>query len=512
MKKYYFFVLLLTQIVFSQAPIVEWQKTLGGTSGEYVRAIRNTPDGGYIVAGQTDSYNAEFSSNHGSTDALIVKLSSAGTIEWQKTLGGSSIDVAFNIQLTLDGGYILVGYSTSNNGDVSGNHGGEDVWVAKLSSVGIIEWQKSYGGTQYDYGFDIKVTSDGGYVFVGHAGSNNGDVSGNHGNYDVWVVKISSIGVIQWQKALGGTNVDYAESIQVTADGGYILAGHAFSNNGDVSGNHQPGTPDLWVVKLSPTGSVEWQKSLGGTGSEYGKNIELTSDGGYIVGAYTSSNNGDVSGLHGSFYDFWVVKLSENGTIQWQRALGGSYHDNLRNVKTTSDGGYIAIGMVGSSDGDVEGDHPTGEVWIVKLSNTGIIQWQKSLGGSNVDDGINILANPDGSYTMIGWTNSTDGDVIGAHGDFDGWVVKLGPDALATSNFNPQNIKLYPNPTASFLTLQSAGNILFDKIVVTDLAGKTILEQYQNSNQINVEKLAGGIYILQAFSGEEKLMAKFIKE
>ncbi|MHA1651797.1 MAG: hypothetical protein ACTSYB_16515, partial [Candidatus Helarchaeota archaeon] len=193
--------------------------------------------------------------NHGGYDFWVVKLSSTGVIEWQKCLGGSNNDWVYSVQQTADGGYIVAGFTVSNDGDVSGNHDGEDFcdfWVVKLSSTGVIEWQKCLGGSNYERAYSVQQTADGGFIVAGETKSNDGDVSGNHGGYDFWVVKLSSTGVIEWQKCLGGINDEGAYSVQQTADGGYIVAGYTDSNDGDVSGKHGVCACDFWVVKLSP--------------------------------------------------------------------------------------------------------------------------------------------------------------------------------------------------------------------------------------------------------------------
>ena len=187
---------------------------------------------------------------------------SAPEIQWAKCYGGSEYDAALSIQQTTDGGYIVAGLSLSNDNDVSGNHGGEDYWIVKLTSTGSIEWQKSLGGSGEDRASSVIQTTDGGYIIAGTSNSNDGDVSGNHGRDDYWIVKLSSTGILEWQKSLGGSGDDDANSIQQTTDGGYIIAGGSNSNDGDVSGNH--GSDDYWIVKLAPSGSIEWQKSLGG--------------------------------------------------------------------------------------------------------------------------------------------------------------------------------------------------------------------------------------------------------
>ena len=357
---------------------IEWQKSLGGSADDIAYSVQQTSDGGYIVAGESASNDGEVSGNHGGRDFCVMKLNSIGTIEWQKSLGGSADDIAYSVQQTSDGGYIVAGESLSNDSDVSGNHGSSDFWVVKLNTAGTIEWQRSLGGSTDDIAYSVQQTSDGGYAVVGESTSNDGDVSGNHGSTDYWIVKLNTMGAIEWQKSLGGSSDDHAFSFQQTSDGGYIIAGWAMSIDGDVSGSHGGGYYDFWVVKLDTIGAIEWQKPLGGSRNDVAYSIRQTSDGGYIVAGYTVSSNGDCTVNHG-LSDYWVVKLNATGTIEWQKSLGGSKYDIANSIQQTSDGGYIVAGRSMSNNGDVTGHHSQygNDYWIVKLSKpTGIDEMQ----------------------------------------------------------------------------------------------------------------------------------------
>jgi gliding motility-associated-like protein len=415
------------------APCIEWQKALGGTGFEVANAIQQTTDGGYIVAGYTSSNDGDVTSNHGAGDAWVAKLNGTGAIQWQKTLGGSNYDEATTIQQTTDGGYIVAGYTVSSDGDVIGYHGLKDAWVVKLNGTGGIQWQKTLGGMAQDEANAIQQTTDGGYIVAIFTDSNDGDVIGNHGAGDAWVVKLSGTGGIQWQKTLGGTNTDAAKAIQQTTDGGYIVAGGTRSNDGDVIGFH--GSEDAWVVKLNDTGGIQWQKTLGGTGTDWATAIQQTTDGGFIVAGYTDSSDGDVIGNHGST-DPWVVKLNGTGGIQWQKTLGGTGDERANAIQQTTDGGYIVAGYTSSNDGDVIGNHGVSDAWVVKLNGTGAIQWQKTLGGTSSEGATAIQQTTDGGYIVAGATNSNDGDVSVNHGSGDAWIVKL-KDCLCTATITP---------------------------------------------------------------------------
>lgn len=309
---FFFLGAILVVHAIAQAPAIQWQKCLGGSDIDIAYSSQQTTDGGSVVAGWTESNDGDVSGNLGDWDFWVVKLDGEGNLEWQRALGGSNVDVAYAVQQTSDDGFIIAGYTLSNDGDITGNHGGFDCWVVKLDAAGTMLWQKALGGTQADQAQSIKQTTDGGYIVAGWTGSNDGDVSGNHGNNDVWVVKLDPAGAIIWQKALGGSSNEQATSIQQTSTGGYILAGQTDSNDGDVYGNH--GNTDFWVVELVATGNLLWQRTLGGTLNDVGNSIQSTVDGGYIVAGYTASNDGDVSGNHGNG-DQWVVKLDAAGNL-----------------------------------------------------------------------------------------------------------------------------------------------------------------------------------------------------
>ncbi|WAC05253.1 MAG: PKD domain-containing protein [Methanoregula sp.] len=334
--------------------------------------IRQTPDG-YIFTGFTSSTNDEYATlNHGSYDLWVVKLDTTGEMQWQDVLGGSGDEWGMSVRQTLDNGYIVTGYTNSNDiENINSNNGGTDAWVLKLGSSGNIEWQKLFGGENYDAGHSIIQTSDWGYVFAGYTdSSNSGDVGKNHGYFDIWVVKLDGSGEILWKKLLGGNGSEityFGNGIQQTTDGGFILLGYTTSNNnGDVGHNH--GGTDLWVAKLSNAGELQWEKTLGGASNELSGSIEQISDGGYILTGNTlSSNTGDVGQNNGDT-DYWVVKLDSIGVIQWQDTLGGNNLEQGNCVKQTSDGGYIITGFSRSANsGDIGENHGFEDAWTIKL-------------------------------------------------------------------------------------------------------------------------------------------------
>lgn len=388
---------------------IKWQKCFGGSGSDTAYSIQQTNDAGYILAGDTNSNDGDITGGlHGGYDIWITKLSSSGVIEWQRCLGGSSNDTARSVRQTNDGGYIIAGWTYSNDSDVAagGYHGRADSWVVKLNNRGVIQWQKCLGGSDDDTAESISTTNDGGFIVTGVTYSNDNDVKGKHNpsmrNSDLWVVKLNNAGIIQWQKCLGGSGNDWAYSIQQTSNGGYIIGGKTNSNDGDVRGNH--GGFDLWVVKLNSVGSIEWQKSLGGSRTDEAYSIQQTDDGGYVIAGDTYSDDGDVNGSHVApnyiFPDFWVVKIDDKGIIEWQKALGGSRADIAHSIEQTNDGTYIVAGLSQSNDGDVIGNHGLGDVWVVKLTTSSSVSVRKGKygwTGSTIVGSTNWMKNDDSS-------------------------------------------------------------------------------------------------------------------
>lgn len=228
-------------------------QVLGGHYHDNAYSISETKDGGYIVAGSTASTDGIFSANHGNGNATfdyyLVKVGNMGGIEWQKIYGGSENDEAYSVQQTTDGGYIVAGYSTAADGDVMGKNV-NDYWILKLKTDGTIAWQKNFGSDGDESANSIRQTTDGGYIILGRTRYSPNGVIDNHnpGTSDFWIVKTDNIGNLLWEKCFGGGSFDDPAAIKQTADGGYITVGSTFSNDADVSGNH--GLYDYWMLKL----------------------------------------------------------------------------------------------------------------------------------------------------------------------------------------------------------------------------------------------------------------------
>lgn len=457
--------------IYGQLSNIQWQKVFGGTMYDFSKELAVTSDGGFITIGYTESNDGDISFNSGSGDWWIVKTTALGAIEWEKTYGGTGFDYGYSIQQTADGGYIAAGYSESNDNDVSGNHGGGDSWVIKLDNTGTIEWQKTFGGTLNDNAQCIRQTTDGGYILCGYTESNDGDVAANHGGGDSWVLKLDNSGQIEWEKSLGGSSYDFGQDIKQTV-GGYILSGGTNSNDGDVT--VQKGNGDCWLVKLDYTGNIEWQNSLGGSDNDFGQSVEPASDGGYIIAGFSQSADGDVTGQHGNG-DCWVVKCDNNGNLQWQKMLGSSGNDYAFCIQRISSGGYVLTGYSEFNDGDVSGNHGNYDCWVVQLDNLGNVQFQRSFGGTGVDIGYSIRQISAGSYIVAGYSQSENGDITENYGNGDCWIIKLNISSVGIEEHADDVLTVSPNPSTgnfSFNGLKAECTI-----GIYDVSGKVILQE-----------------------------------
>jgi len=373
-------------------PAFLWQNTIGGAGDDLMRTVHPTTGGGSVfIAGSDSDISGDKNANSkGATDYWIVKLDDSGNINWQKTIGGSGYDWPTCISQTPDGGFIAGGYSSSGiSGDkTEATMGGDDYWIIKTDALGNIEWQNTIGGNSVDQLYDVNLTSDGGYIAGGRSSSGiSGDKTTPNASFDAWILKLNAAGGIEWQRSIRGSLFDYLQTIQQTTDGGYIAGIYSQSGIGLDKTEATQGGYDYWIVKLDVLGNIEWQNTIGGGADDYLMSLEQLPDGGYIAGGTSYSPNfGDKTEALIGESDLWVVRLDALGNIVWQNTIGGTGFDNLSSIHATNDGGFI---MGSSSWSDISGD---------KAEN-------KIIGG--VEDGWIIKLNSAGD---IVWQNSIGGN------------------------------------------------------------------------------------------------------
>ncbi|GGB79144.1 CBM96 family carbohydrate-binding protein [Dyadobacter sediminis] len=386
----------------------EWDKVIGGPQADYLRSVVQTSDGGYILAGHSFSGKGgdKSQNNRGenspdeplTSDYWIVKVSADGNKEWDKTIGSTKTEELNAVIQTADGGYLLGGTSDSPvGGEKTASSSGRDFWIVKLASNGSRQWDKTYGGAKREDLADIKQTSDGGYILGGStfSAAGSGVTTGSKGGSDYWLVKTSSNGTKQWDKTYGGMQTDKMNRLQVTSDNGFILGGYSNSAiSGDKSESAVNGFNDYWIIKVQDNGSRQWDKTFGGqNGHSVLTSLIQTSDGGYAIGGHSAASQGRAMsyGTQGGD-DFWLLKLSANGSKTWDKTFGGTGTDQLR-VIMENYGALMVAGTSNSPNGYYKTENQKGsdgkdDFWLVSLDSqerTGYLSWAQSSLSFQVD-------------------------------------------------------------------------------------------------------------------------------
>ena len=520
MKTYFILFMTLAGIFTSTAQRSElnFQKIISGSSYDGLTTIESTSDGGYILGGSTSSniFDNRTPEKLVSEDLWFVKMDAAGKIAWQKTIGGNAVEELFSIKQTKDGGYII---AASSNSDISGNKtedskGESDYWILKLDALGDIVWQKTYGGDKQELFPSIIETTDGGYFVSGVSTTDiNGDKTDpSNGSDDIWVLKLDSMGQISWQKSIGGSLEDNSTKAFQTIDQGFIIYGNS---NSPISGNKtQPsqGHVDMWIVKLNADGKVQWDKTLGGSDYDSLTDMIQTKDGGYLLGGDSFSNiSGDKTQNNRGIGDYWVLKLDVDRNIVWQKTIGGSDYEYLTKVAQLNDGSYL-IG--GTSLSNISGEKTVDTsgnlyLWVLQLDAFGTILNQSSLGVPGYDYILNISTHPNYGFTVGALSKSTisEGKTSNGNSKSDYMIFKGTTNNISTnSNTFRTKVSAYPNPASRELSIDLGAVYDRSEVVVTNFLGQPVATKtFLNAKILNME-LQGpsGTYLAGVKNNEDK--------
>ena len=409
---------------------VEYIKTFGGSGEDEILSVVQAEDGGYVLFGTTKSIDGDITDKTTTDrDYWVLKLNEEGEKLWSKTYGGDADDKGAKITKTSDGGYVLAGYSRSDNGDVPGNEGFHDYWILKIDSGGVIDWSKNYGFSGSDQAFHVFETSDGNYFVTGFldvtasGGAGNDGRAVAHGVGEYWAILMDSNGERIWRRYFGGSSNDRSYAALEADDGGFLMIGASESDDFDIEDDK--GSYDYWVVRLDKSGNKLWTKSFGGSEIDVGYSVTKTTDGNYIIAGDTRSMDKDVSNFFGNA-DAWLVKFSDSdGSIIWEKSFGGMEFDSARSISPLTEGGYVLAAYSRSQDGDTSTNNGSNDAWIYTIDESGNILFETSIGGSGLDLGEQAIETFDGALILVGSTESNDLDIPLNQGSKDCIIVKI---------------------------------------------------------------------------------------
>lgn len=566
---------------FAQTIGLDWEKVYGGSAHDSGNSITKITDSTFIISGRTASIDGDVSTSIGSSDIWIIKVDIAGEIIWEKSFGGSESDIGESVNKTIDNGFIVGGYSYSNDGDLIENKGYCDGWVFKLDSVGTMEWQISIGGSEEDKIIDVVQAPDSSYIFIGTTKSDDGDLSehiGEVGLYQdfmvgklnnsgelVWVknfgnefsdyasdvvldnlgniyicgiqffssssnfhvLKVSLEGNLIWEKNYGGTDYDYCWGMCITNNNRIYLVGSVNSHDGDVT-FHYPGIyDDLWLIAIDSTGQLLWDKTLGGSGSDFGHSI--TSNGPnslLIAGGSTTPNNGDVTGHHGSsiYSDFWVLNVDTIGELKWAYCFGGTDTEIAIDMVPINETSAMVTGITYSFDGDVSFHYPsefyTGDVWVTKINELCSVmpyyadEDEDAYGDPNnytysceaVDGYVldNTDCDDDNPFIYPGATEISNG--------FDDDCNQLIDDDVAITDNVDIKCFVYPNPAKDVITVVKNSNATGTFKIISSTGQVVLSGVIENAqNIINVSSIPAGLFTIHIHFNDNISANTFVK-
>ena len=408
------FILSFFSYISAGAPDTLWTRTYGGTQSDFGYSVQQTSDGGFIIAGYTNSFGVGWS------DAYLIRTDPNGDTLWTKTYGEEKNDYSYSVLQTKDNGYIITGTQYVPGGSESDCR----LFLVKYSTSGDTLWSRKFGDITNSQGEWVTETTDEGFIITGCTNP----IIGTQ-NYDVYLIRTNSGGDTLWTRAYGGISNDFGYSVKQTIDGGFVIIGSTRSFG--------VGWEDVYLIRTNSNGDTLWTKSYGGIYLDEGYSVQLTNGDGFIIAGTTES-------FRAGKYDSYVIRTDSKGGTLWTKTYGGSYNDGVGSIQQLSNGGFIMTGYT-ESFGDSLSD-----VYLIRTDSNGDTLWTKTYGGIHKDGGSSIQQTNDGGFIIVGGTWS-----FGA-GECDVYLIRLDTTTIGIQKDNPANfIKQY-----NFIVFYNYGNNL----------------------------------------------------
>lgn len=568
---------------YAQVISLKWDENYGGNEFDEARALLPISGQNLLLIGNTESTDFDISYNNGGSDVWLCKIDTSRNLLWEKSFGGSSVDHPFAAVKTLDSGFVIAGYSYSDDGDVGLSYGNNDGWIFKIDSVGNLVWSLVVGGSNSDVVIAIQPTADSGFVFTGYSHSMDGVFTEHVGpetSADAYIGKIDAFGNLLWLKNLGIPYEDRANDLVVAENGniyicatkliadgenqeyrilkldsagniiwdyGYggsdyeepftiallpnqdlLIAGEAGSHNGDVSGHYPGDNRDLWLLQLDSLGNIVWGKAYGGSGADYGTDIEIIDSNNIVItGVSTSPNDGDINGHHGGFFysDYWILKIDSIGVIQFSQCYGGSDADIPYAICKKNENSFYIVGRGESFDGDVTNHYGTGEYasdyWLINVEQTcPLVKYYVDADDDLFGDpGIYIYSCNDTVGYVLNNLDCNDNNPLiypGANeieNNLDDDCNGLIDDNVTIATYLYNSIQIYPNPASNWLVISNVSGMPLT-FSIKNAIGTLVQHEaiLNNTISIDISKYASGLYIVQFEEGALIKSLSFIKD
>jgi hypothetical protein len=531
---------------YAQDQQVAYQSALGGNRQEYLFDAIPTSDSGFLIAGSTSSNRTGnmTQANNGDLDYWVCKMDAHNNLLWQKSYGGSNMDLLQSVKATSDGGYILAGISSSGkNGDkLHACQGSTDFWIVKIDNGGAIQWQNTIGGNGQEKLSSIVQTADGGYAIAGSSSSAkskadaNGTIASNlkredsRGGMDFWMVKLGTTGQVVWQKTLGGKFQDELKVIQPLVNNEYLLGGYSNSSQSGDKNTNTIGLGDYWILKVNATGEIIWQQTLGGTGDDVLVSLIQTHDGGFVIGgnsgpeSYGTGNraakNSNKSKANAQGSDFWLVKLDAEGTADWQETYNFGSKDVLSSMTAGADGtillgGFAQSELKSNAKGITISKEQEGinDYIALEIDSKGKALWSQAVGSRGDEVLKKVIPTEDGGYLLAGTSNGEKSrDKNNKIGGNDYWVVKL-------KNVKKEKIEkilsAYPNPTVSSTNVTISFEYERGTATLYDINGRQLQVKELNGEKeipFSLYNLPQGVYLINVTTNNGTQAVKILKK
>ncbi|UCA61682.1 T9SS type A sorting domain-containing protein [Chryseobacterium rhizoplanae] len=514
MKKNYIVALSLYAFLsISAQEQVMWQKDIKSNTQDFLSQITTTIDQQYLITGssiQSEKLQQGSRWNNG-YDFHLVKLNQQGEKAWEKYFSGNNHDYLSSTVSTEDGGFVLSGTSYSSKGldKKEDSHGGSDIWLIRINEFGDELWQKTLGTASDEEARAVIQSTDLGFFVAGNVqNSSNG-----YGSKDVWIVRLDKDGKELSQLTLGGKGLDEVEKMIPTRDGGALLGIYSRSSVSGSKKTENFGEGDYWIIKVSKDNKVEWEKNFGGKGDDHVRTLALTANG-YIIGGESRSErsgNKTVGIQEGT--DLWLIALNERGDEQWQKSYNFKNRDILMGMSVihSSDDTSskgILLGGYTQAEGRIEKDDET--FWMLYLDSNGNEQWRKHVAGESrqKEERLSDLKLNRDGSIVLAGTSAKE---LGK----ENWkIIKLG-DKQVNDLIEKYDIKIYPNPVSDYAYVEIGFDFKEADIMLYDMSGRQ-LQNFKTKNRVtklNTQALVQGAYLVTIKTDNNKTAnAKLIKK